>query len=31
VSEVPAGNSQGTISVAPISVTIYRFPLSGAA
>src|SRR5436305_9073530 len=31
VTEVPAVDSQGTVSVAPISVSIYRFPLSGAA
>jgi len=31
VADVPAGNSQTTISVSPISVSIYRFPLSGAA
>lgn len=31
VKEVSGGNAQGTISVAPISVSIYRFPLSGAA
>ena len=31
VKEVSSGNAQGTISVAPISVTIYRFPLSGTA
>jgi alpha-L-arabinofuranosidase len=31
VKEVSSGNAQGTISVAPISVIIYRFPLSGTA
>jgi alpha-L-arabinofuranosidase len=31
VKEVPAGDAQGAISVAPISVSIYRFPLAGAA
>jgi alpha-N-arabinofuranosidase len=31
LKEASSGDAQGTISVAPISVSIYRFPLSGAA
>jgi hypothetical protein len=31
VKEIPLGNAPATISVAPISINIYRFPVAQAA